>query len=163
MPFIRKPFGEADLQPNQMLTHHRAGADKQIEAIPGTEVCDFCSLPEPYKLYGCGNATMNVLPVFDPATRAVGPEEHVSTDEWLACKECAFFIDRQMPKDLAERSARRFVEVHADEHPQLRQMPKARLRREFLGTQAAFWRNRRPSEDRLWSPRGHGGPRRGHG
>lgn len=59
---------------------------------PGMEVCDFCSNPKPIRTYACRDIVMldERVPRFD------------SSGEWMACADCAKFIDADDLKGLIE-------------------------------------------------------------
>lgn len=100
------------------------------EAIPGQEVCDFCSTAKIDKDYDPGFVFMG----------AVGNLTNVSDDKWGACSTCAELIDADDLDGLVERSFRCFMDNNIEEARTLTSMPGGEdaLRHEIRVTQGNF-------------------------
>lgn len=82
-----------------MTTADPLGA--KIEAIPGMEVCDFCTGTPTIVRYPCG------LVVFETPLGT-----HTSSDPWGACAECAALIEANDREPLVIRALQAFVAEH---------------------------------------------------
>jgi len=133
---MRGPFSNDDLAfPGQYVS--RRGTEAEVHTHAGSEVCDFCgSSEELVAAYGCDDHTIMQTPIQTPEGPRI--EDHNSVGGWLACKPCAFLVDRRERKQLAERAAREARE----RHPEFAQVSMVRLRRAMLAAHATFWAHR---------------------
>lgn len=134
--------------------------ERELGAIPGREVCDFCNAADPVWQYGCEDVTLVTTMAVTPS--AVGSEDHNSTGEWAACEKCKFLVDRSEVKKLADRSARSTLESLKADHPELADhLPSlASVRRDTTELHQGFWKNRRRDLDRPFTRRQHTDRRR---
>jgi hypothetical protein len=112
-----------------------------IEAIPGMEVCDFCSMRSPsYRTYEPG--PIRIV--------AIAPDgsmfEDVSEDGWAACPTCEAFIEGDNFDGLLENVVRAFAQLNPKEAALIASQPggKAHLREHFSVTLRAFWLAQKP-------------------
>lgn len=154
MPLMPR-FGDDpdDLMGFQIL-RDLSGHERELSAMPGREVCDFCHAPDPVWLFGCGDVTIMSV----AAVGHAGVEDHNSQDEWTACEKCKFLVDRSQVKRLADRCARLMLDNMRTERPELadRLPPLREMRRDMTRLQQAFWKNRRRELDRPFVRRTHG-------
>jgi hypothetical protein len=101
-----------------------------LSAIPGQEVCDFCSSPEIVKDYDCQDFH---LPV-GGSTMTAG-----SLGKWASCAECARLIDAEDREGLVVRS----LECFYRNNPQTRLSQAEGIKRFLEELHGEFWRLKR--------------------
>jgi hypothetical protein len=72
-----------------------------LDALPGREVCDFCSSSPTSRFYACRNFIV-------PRTKHA-VFQHESIGAWSACDRCAVLIDAGHWSQLTNRALRRFA------------------------------------------------------
>lgn len=74
----------------------------EVRAMPGDEVCDFCSATPIYASYDCADFVMDT-----PMGKQV-PLDSVSKEAWAACKVCSELVDKEDWEGLLDRSVETF-------------------------------------------------------
>lgn len=105
---------------------------------PSEDICDFCSSPEAFYAYSAADFEAAEVRVPEVGTFILN-----SLGAWLACRDCACFIEAERWEDLLERSFRTFCELHGEG---LRMTPADEIAiREFIGHVHAQFRRFRQS------------------
>jgi hypothetical protein len=73
----------------------------EIEARAGDNICDFCSQPNPERVYKSPDFTM------DGPHPDLGVPEFRSKGAWVACSSCAALIDKENWDGLVARAVER--------------------------------------------------------
>lgn len=99
----------------------------EIEPIPGMEVCDFCSTPNPTYAFEA-----------DDVTQTVEGVDMVSVGGWAACSRCAMLVKANDRESLMERSLKVFDEKHP-EYVGLPEEARAQIRETLKATIDSFF------------------------